>query len=232
MRRIVVSAFVSLDGVMQAPGGPEEDRAGGFAHGGWLAARWEEEIGQVIDEVFETPFDLLLGRRTYDIFAAHWPYVEKDPSAEGYDEGSAKIGLLFDGITKFVATHRPDTLAWENSRALGQDVAGALRRLKQEDGPDLLVQGSTEIIQILLQNDLLDEMTLIIAPLILGKGKKLFGSGAVPAGLKLVKSSTTPKGVIIARYLREGDVETASFALETPTEAELERRKAWQASQG
>ncbi|WP_117190610.1 dihydrofolate reductase family protein [Rhizobium terrae] len=225
MRRIVVSAFVSLDGVMQAPGGPEEDTTGGFAHGGWLAARWEEEIGKVIDEVFEKPFDLLLGRRTYDIFAAHWPHVEKDPSAEGYDEGGARIGELFDRITKFVATHRPDTLAWANSRALGEDVAGALRALKQEEGPDLLVQGSTEVIQILLQNGLLDELTLIIAPLLLGKGKRLFGSGTVPAGLELLKSSTTPKGTIIARYRPAGEVETASFALENPTAEELERRE-------
>jgi dihydrofolate reductase len=225
MRRIVVSAFVSLDGVMQAPGGPEEDRMGGFAHGGWLAGLWDEEIGKAIDEVFENPFDLLLGRRTYDIFAAHWPYVEKDPSVDGYDEGSAKIGILFDRITKFVATHHPDTLTWANSRPLGADVAGALRRLKQQEGPDLLVQGSTEILQILLENDLLDEMTLIIAPLILGKGKKLFGSGAVPAGLKLVKSSTTPKGTIIARYRREGEVETGTFAAQNPSEAELRRRE-------
>ncbi len=224
MRKIILSAFTSLDGVMQAPGGPEEDTTGGFTHGGWLAARFEDEIGQTIGEIFSRPFDLLLGRNTYDIFAAHWPYVQKDPAAADYDEGSAGIGILFDKITKFVATDHPDTLTWAGSKALGPDVAGALRKLKQEEGPDLLVQGSTEVIQILLENDLLDELTMIIAPVVLGKGKRLFGSGTIPAGLEMTKSSITPKGTIIARYRRAGDVATASFALENPSEAELQRR--------
>lgn len=225
MRKIIVSAFTSLDGVMQAPGGPEEDTSGGFRHGGWLAARFDDGIGEAVGEVFSRPFDLLLGRTTYDIFAAHWPHVQMDPSAADYDEGTAGIGSLFNGITKFVATHNPETLTWAGSKALGPDVAGALRKLKQEEGPDLLVQGSTEVIQILLENDLLDELTMIMAPVVLGKGKRLFGTGAMPAGFELVKSGTTSKGTIIARYRRAGDVETASFALENPTEVELERRR-------
>ncbi|SMF47960.1 Dihydrofolate reductase [Xaviernesmea oryzae] len=225
MRRIVISAFVSVDGVMQAPGAPQEDTTGGFAHGGWLAGLQDEEIGQAVGEMFAKPFDLLLGRWTYDIFAAYWPYIEKNPSADGYHEGTARIAELFDRVTKFVVTHRSGTLTWANSRALSEDVVGALRNLKREEGPDLLVQGSTEVIQILLENDLLDEMTLIIAPIVLGKGKRFFGAGAVPAGLELVGSGTTRKGTIIARYRRAGDVETGSFAHQPPSAAELERRK-------
>lgn len=225
MRKIIVGAFMSIDGVMQAPGGPEEDPSGGFAHGGWVAGHWDEAIGASIDALFGEPFDLLLGRRTYDIFAAHWPYVEKDPSGAGYDEGSAKIGETFDRITKYVATHRPQSLGWQNSQGLGTDIVATLRELKKGDGPRLLTQGSTVLLHTLLEYDLVDELNLIVLPLMLGKGKRLFGEASAPAAFELVRSSTSAKGTVFATYRRAGDIQTASFAMENPTDQELERRK-------
>jgi dihydrofolate reductase len=225
MRKIMVAAFVSLDGVMQAPGGPEEDPTGGFRLGGWAAAHWDDAAGAAMAELFASPFDLLLGRRTYDIFAAHWPYVEHDPAASAFDKPSSEIGRTFDRIAKHVATHSPDTLSWQNSRALGPDVVGALRALKASEGPVLLTQGSSGLIQTLLAEDLMDELRLLIFPLVLGKGKRLFGEGAVPAAFKLADSAISPSGIILTRYERAGEVTTGSFGMETPTEAELERRR-------
>ena len=220
MRKIVCMAFVSLDGVMQAPGGPEEDPTGGFKFGGWVFPHFDEAGGKVIGETFGAPFELLLGRKTYDIFAAHWPYIGKDSEA-----GDQQIAKAFNSTVKHVATHRPESLAWENSRPLGKDVVAALRKLKKEDGPILLTQGSSELIQTLLENDLIDELRLLTFPIVLGRGKRLFGHGARPAGFKVTKSIVTPKGVVIATYARAGDVPTGSFALKEPTKAELERRK-------
>lgn len=216
MRKIVVGAFVSLDGIMQAPGGPDEDPTGGFKFGGWVAPYFDETMGAAVDEMFAKPFDLLLGRKTYDIFAAHWPYAgAEDP-----------IGTLFDRITKFVATRNPDfKLDWQNSQSLGSDVVAALRKLKSEDGPDLLTQGSTDLLQTLFRNDLVDEMYVSIFPVVLGKGKKLFGDGASPMALKLVSSKTSDSGVTVNKYVRAGEVVTGSFEFEQPTEAELERRR-------
>jgi dihydrofolate reductase len=225
MRKITTGAFVSLDGVMQAPGGPEEDPTGGFEHGGWVAPLWDDTIGAAMDETFATQLDLLLGRRTYDIFAAHWPYVQFDPAASDLDRLNADIARMFNRITKYVATHSPDTLTWRNSQWLGGDVVAALRELKKTDGPALLTQGSTELIQTLLATDLIDELRLLIFPLVLGKGKRLFGAGAVPAAWRLTKSTTSPNGVLIARYERAGAVTTGSFAMDQPTEAELARRE-------
>jgi dihydrofolate reductase len=170
-------------------------------------------------------FDLLLGRKTYDIFAAHWPYAETDRTEDAFDELNSDIAATFNRITKYVATHRPDSLTWQNSEALGADVVARLHALKQEDGPNLLIQGSSALIQTLLANDLIDEFRLSIFPLLLGKGKRLFGEGTQPRGLKLTKWTATPNGVLIATYERAGAVATGSFAMETPTEAELERRK-------
>jgi dihydrofolate reductase len=214
MRNIIAATFVSVDGVMQGPGGPEEDPTGGFEKGGWATSYFDDMLSGVLGELFEKPFDLLLGRRTYDIFAAHWPHVTDDP-----------MGPLFDGVTKYVATHRPESLTWQNSTPLGDDVPGALRSLKREDGPDLLIQGSSELVQTLLAHDLIDRFQLIVMPLVLGRGKKLFGDGAMPAALRLVESKVTPAGVIVASYERAGEVQTGSFALETPTAAEVERRR-------
>jgi dihydrofolate reductase len=225
MRKIVATAFVSLDGVMQGPGGPQEDPTGGFKFGGWTAPYWDDAIGAVIGEGFLKPFDLLLGRSTYDIFAAHWPYVETDPTAGAFEALTAQVAETFNRVTKYVATHAPDTLSWQNSRSLGEDVVAAVRNLKSEDGPILLIQGSSELIQQLLAADLIDEFRLLMYPLVLGKGKRLFGEGTIPAAFKLTRSTASPSGVLMANYERAGDIQTGSFAMETPTEAELERRK-------
>lgn len=216
MRKIVVATFVSLDGIMQAPGGPQEDPTGGFAFGGWTAPLFDEALGGAIGDIFGQPFDLLLGRKTYEIFAAHWPYI---------DDPNDPIAGAFNKVTKYVASRSQPTLAWNNSRLLGADVVGGLRKLKAEDGPNLLVQGSSDFVQTLLKHEMIDELTLLIFPLVLGRGKRFFGSGAVPAALKLVQSRSYPNGAIVAKYLPAGRVLTGSFALEQPTAAEIERRK-------
>ena len=226
MRKIIAAAFVSLDGVMQAPGGPQEDPTGGFKHGGWLVPHLDETVGAAIDKMLTHRFDLLLGRKTYDIFAAHWPYAPTDPSAEGYDEGNARITTLFNGITKYVASRWQPQLDWRNSELLGPDAVAALRALKLEDGPDLLTQGSSELLQTLFAEDLVDELRLFTFPVVLGKGKRMFGGGASPRTFRLVESVTSPSGVMIASYQRAGEVETGSFEFETPTNAEIARRAA------
>jgi dihydrofolate reductase len=225
MRKIVVGAFISLDGVMQAPGGPEEDPTRGFEHGGWTTVFWDEVISAAMGESFAAPFDLLLGRKTYDIFAAHWPHVDRDPNAKGFDKLNVDIANRFDAITKYVATHRPDSLSWKNSRGLGADPVATLRTLKKEDGPALLTQGSSELVHLLLENDLVDELRLLTFPVVLGRGKRLFGDASFPRTLKLVKSTVSPSGAIITTYERAGAVKTGSFAMEKPTPAEIERRK-------
>jgi dihydrofolate reductase len=216
VRKIVVGAFISLDGVMQSPGGPQEDPIGGFRFGGWFAPLVDEKTGEVIGEMLADPFDLLLGRKTYDIFAAHWPYVDKgDP-----------IGPLFDRITKYVATRDATRkLSWQNSETLGADVIGALKTLKQSDGPNLLTQGSSDFLKTLLAAGLVDEFNLFVAPIILGNGKRLFADSGKPGNLKLVSSQVMPSGVIHAKYVPDGEVKTGSFEFDTPTAAELERRK-------
>ncbi|HEY8942725.1 MAG TPA: dihydrofolate reductase family protein [Polyangiaceae bacterium] len=225
MRKIVTGAFISLDGVIQAPGGPEEDPTGSFRHGGWTVPLWDDAIGAVLSETFSAPFDLLLGRKTYDIFAAHWPYVQTDPKETTFDVLNAEIANKFTRLTKYVATHRPESLTWENSQALGADVVATLREIKQTNGPILLTQGSSELIQTLLAHDLIDEFRLLVYPVVLGKGKRLFGSGTIPAAFKVTKSAVLPNGVMSATYERAGTVTTGSFAMEVPTPAELERRK-------
>lgn len=215
MRRIVVGAFISLDGVMQAPGGPEEDISGGFELGGWTVPHFDEGVGAVLEETLSAPFDLLLGRKTYDIFAAHWPRVAEDPAAAGVDDEEAALARTFNAVTKYVATHRGDTLSWQNSEALGDDIAGRLKDLKQSDGPILLVQGSSELIQTLLVNDLVDELRLLIFPIVLGEGKRMFGNGTVPAAFRMTRpAATSPSGVVAVSYERTGAIETGSFALE------------------
>ena len=216
MRKLTGAVFQSLDGVMQAPGAPDEDRSGGFRLGGWLAGLYDEEFGAEIDRLFSAPFDLLLGRKTYDIFAAHWPYVGADDP----------IGALFDRITKYVATRNPIfKLEWQNSRTLGADVVAAVKTLKSEEGPDLLTQGSTDFLQTLFTHELVDEINASIFPVVLGKGKRLFGEGSSPAALKLISSQVSGSGVTINKYVRSGQVVTGSFEFEQPTEAELERRR-------
>lgn len=208
MRKVIAVTFVSLDGVMQAPGGPQEDTSGRFKFGGWTFHHWDEAMGQVMDRAFNQPFDLLLGRKTYDIFAAHWPRVEGDPTAD-----------KFNAVTKYVATRSTTPLTWKNSVALRGDVAALIAGMKQEDGPTLLVQGSSELLQTLLAKDLLDEFTLLVFPVILGNGKKFFGEGAAPAGLKLTESKVSTTGVVMNTYVRSGGVSTGSFALEDSAQA-------------
>jgi dihydrofolate reductase len=214
MRKVVAGAFVSLDGVMQAPGAPEEDPSGGFAFGGWVFPHWDPVIGDEMGRSFAEPFDLLLGRRTYEIFAAHWPYTEEEPAA------------LFNGATKYVATSSTEPLAWQNSVRLEGDVPAAVARLKQEDGPTLLTQGSSVLVRSLLAAGLVDELNLRVFPVLLGRGKKLIGEDVLPGEWELVSSRTSSTGVILCSYRPKGPVRTGSFALAEPTEAELARRQA------
>jgi dihydrofolate reductase len=225
MRKIITGAFVSLDGVMQAPGGPEEDPTGGFTFGGWTAPYWDDVIAAAMGESFATPFDLLLGRKTYDIFAAHWPYVDTNPQSTAFDAVNADIAKRFNALTKYVATHRPESLTWTNSKALGPDVAAAVRKLTKEEGPNLVTQGSSELVHLLLEHDLVDELRLLTYPVVLGRGKRLFAKGAAPRSLKVTKSVVSPSGVVITTYTRGGEVKTGSFALAEPTPAEIERRR-------
>jgi dihydrofolate reductase len=215
MRQILASAFISLDGVMQAPGGPSEDPTGGFAFGGWTFPHFDAELGGAMGEIFGRPFDLLLGRKTYDIFAAHWPHVT-DPNDP--------IAGLFNRVTKYVASRSQPTLAWQNSQWLGADTVASLKKLKAGEGPDLLVQGSSDFLQTLWQNGLVDEFSVLTFPVVLGKGKRLFGDGTTPSGLKLVKSKSFPTGVIVANYRPGGAVKTGSFQLAEPSAAEMQRR--------
>ena len=216
MRRIISSTFVSLDGVMQAPGGPAEDPTGGFAFGGWTAPYFDEALGAAMGEIFGRPFDLLLGRKTYDIFAAHWPYVS-DPNDA--------FAAMFNRITKYVASRSELKPDWKNSRWLGKDTVSALKKLKGEDGPDLMVQGSSELMQTLWKAELIDEFSVLTFPLVLGKGKRLFGEDVPPVALRHVKSRSFPTGVIVANYTPDGAVRTGDFGLAEPSAAELERRR-------
>jgi dihydrofolate reductase len=214
MRRVIAGVMMSLDGVMQAPGGPEEDPTGDFNFGGWVFPHFDEVLGQAMDKSFGAPFDLLLGRKTYEIFAAHWPHVGPDDP----------IGQRFNEVTKYVATRAKRPLAWQNSVAL-DDAARDVARLKQQDGPVLLTQGSTALLQSLLKANLIDEFRLSIFPVVLGRGKRLFGEGTIPTGLKLTESIVSTTGVTINTYVPTGDVQTGSFALKAPSKEEAERRE-------
>ena len=213
MRKLIVGTFMSLDGVMQAPGGPEEDPTGGFTHGGWSVNYWDDVMGAQMGESMGRPFDLLLGRRTYEIFASHWPH-STEPGAEELNRA-----------TKHVASRTLDRVDWENSRLLEGDVPDAVRRLKEQEGPELQVMGSADLLQTLQQHDLVDEYRLMIFPLLLGTGKKLFGGGEVPTSLRLTDSKVASTGVVIATYERAGEIEYGSFAREEPTPEEVERRQ-------
>ena len=207
MRRVIVSEFVTFDGIMQAPGGPEEDPADNFQHGGWTVNYWDEMMGEVMDETMRLPFDLLLGRKTYDIFAAHWPRVSGDPVAD-----------MFNSVTKYVATSKPDTLSWQNSVAMTGNVSQAVADLRASNGPDLLVNGSSQLVQTLIADNLVDRYRLWVFPLVLGRGKKLFGAGAQPAGLKLIDSRVSTTGVNILTYEAAPMAPAGSFALEPASE--------------
>ena len=220
MRKVIAMTMVSLDGVMQAPGGPEEDPTGGFKLGGWVFNYWgeDETLQQVMGSVFEKPFDLLLGRKTYEIFAAHWPYIDDDAE-------HASIARAFNTTTKYVATNSLKELSWQKSVILRGNVAAEVARLKQQNGSDLLIQGSSVLIQTLLANDLIDEFKLLIFPLVLGPGKRLFGDGAKPAAMTLVDSKTSTTGVTMNTYHPAGAVNPGSFAIVEPSDAEIARRE-------
>ncbi|MET3665554.1 dihydrofolate reductase family protein [Caulobacter sp. 1776] len=216
MRKLIVAAFVSLDGVMQAPGGPTEDPTGGFKFGGWLPPHFDDAVGQAVGGLFERPFDLVLGRKTYEIFAAHWPFVAPDDP----------IGPVFDRATKFVATRDPNfKLEWQNSRWLGVDPVAEIKRLKGEEGPDLLTQGSANFLQTLFAADLVDELQTLTFPVVLGKGKRLFQGEAAPRTFSLTSSTATGTGVVVSRYARAGAVEIGSFQMAEPTPREQERQR-------
>ena len=199
MRKLIVLSFISLDGVMQAPGGPEEDPTGGFTHGGWAAGYFDDFLGNVMGEQMRWPFDLLLGRKTYEIFAAYWPYVktEGDPIAAGINKAK-----------RYIASKTLTKLDWSNSELIKGDVATEVKKLKEQDGPEIQVHGSGNLIQTLLKHDLVDELRLKIFPITLGMGKRLFAEGTIPAGFKLFESEVSPSGVIIASYVRSGEVKT------------------------
>jgi dihydrofolate reductase len=197
MRKIIVLTFVTLDGVMQGPGGPTEDPSGNFTYGGWLVPYFDEFLGQAMAEQMSGPFDLLLGRKTFEIFASYWPHHE--------DEWPG-----INSATKYVASNTLTKHEWSNSVFLKGDVADEIEKLKQQDGPDLQVHGSGNFIQTLLKHDLVDEFWLKIFPVTLGMGKRLFDNGTIPASYTLVESKTSPSGVIIATFKRAGEVKTGS----------------------
>jgi len=213
VRKLKVNTFLTLDGVMQAPGGPDEDRSGGFEHGGWSAGYWDDQMGEVMTEFMGKPFDMLLGRKTYEIFAAHWPH-STEPGAE-----------QLNSARKHVASRTLKSVDWNNSTLIKGDVAKFVADLKQGSGPEIQVHGSGNLLQTLLRNDLIDELSLWTFPLVLGSGKRLFADGAMPAGLKLAAVKTSGTGVVMARYERAGAIKYGSFALEQPSDAEAERRQ-------
>lgn len=202
MRKLAILSFISLDGVMQAPGGPEEDTSGGFQYGGWTVPYSDEFSGNMMREQMSMPFDLLLGRKTYDIFAAYWP--KQDPAS--------MATTPFSKATKYVVSASSPKLDWEKSVLIEGDVVTKLEKLKQQDGPMLQVHGSGNLIQTLLKNNLVDELWLKIFPVTLGKGKRLFAEGTIPVAFELIESKTSPRGVIFANYKRSGEVKTGSFA--------------------
>jgi dihydrofolate reductase len=198
MRKIIVLSFVSLDGVTQAPGGPREDTSGNFKYGGWTAPYFDDFAGEVMGEQMSKPFELLLGRITYDIFASYWPH-----------HGDTWPGV--NETRKYVVSHNKINPEWNNTVLLKDDVVSKIKRLKEEDGHDLQVHGSGNFIQTLMKHDLVDEFWLKIFPVILGPGKRLFADGANPAAFQLTESKVSPLGVIIANYKRAGEVKTGSF---------------------
>jgi dihydrofolate reductase len=212
MRELIVNTFISLDGVMQAPGGPEEDPSGGFEHGGWSFGYWDEQMGESMGEFMGKPFDLVLGRKTYEIFAAHWPHSQ--------EEGAAEL----NAATKHVASTTLTQLDWQNSHLIEGDVVAGVRALKEQDGPELQVHGSATLLQTLIGAGLVDVFRVMIFPLVLGRGKRLFGDGTVPEGFELMSSSTASTGVIMATYRTGAEIKSGSFALDDPSDAELERR--------
>ena len=203
MRKLKVTTFLTLDGVMQAPGGPGEDVEGGFAFGGWTVDYGDDLTGQVMGEFMAKPFDLLLGRKTYDIFAAYWPNAPGEAGAKPLNEA-----------TKYVASRGHPTLGWSRSVLIEGDAGEGIAALKQSDGPELQVHGSGNLIQTLLRRGLVDQYRLWVFPLVIGSGKRLFAEGTIPAGLQLTDSRVSTTGVVMGTYEPAGEIVTGSFALD------------------
>ena len=217
MRKIIVGAQVSVDGVMQAPGAPAEDPTKGFKFGGWVMPYFDQEFSDELDHLFSEKFDLLLGRKTYEIFAAYWPYQDENAPHGG-------IAKLFKGIKKYAVSRSGDVdTSWQGSVLL-HDIAD-VKRLRQEDGPNLITQGSTELVHALLANDLVDAMTIFTIPIVLGGGKKLFADGSAPHAYKLTRSRVSSTGIMIAHYERDGEIKIGGTALDNPSKAETARRE-------
>ncbi len=215
MRKLTGALFQSLDGVIQGGGGPNEDPTGGFRFGGWTVPFTDESCSAPLDRIFiDAEYDLLLARRTYDIFAAFWPYNQDDP-----------IGAKFQRIAKYVLTHDDRPLAWDNSHQLSGDTAQIVADLKQSEGPDLLIQGSSTIYVPLLAAGLIDRLILMTFPVVLGTGKRIFDGSQSPAALKLVDHFVSDSGIVFATYEPDGDVQTGSFETKPPSNAELARRE-------
>jgi dihydrofolate reductase len=216
MRILAINTFMSLDGVMQAPGGPDEDPTGGFTLGGWAVNYFDDEMMGQMSEA--DPYELLLGRGTYEIFAAHWPY-DKGPIADH-----------LNGTRKHVASTTLERVEWNNSTLITGDVAEYVATLKRQNGPEIQVHGSPGLIQTLLKHDLIDEFRMWIFPVVIGTGKRFFGGGTIPAGLKLVDSKVSKTGVTINTYERAGDINPGSMEFDESTEAEIKRRERLAAS--
>jgi dihydrofolate reductase len=205
MRKLMVTTFVSLDGVMQAPGGPDEDRAGGFAHGGWLVPFMDQQALDLMTGLVDRGGALLLGRKTYDIFAASWPLAAADDP----------IGAKLNSMPKYVASRTLDAVSWRNSALLTGDVAEAVGELKRGEGDEVQVHGSGDLIQTLIRHDLVDEFHVLVFPVLLGTGKRLFAEGTIPARFKLVDTTATKTGVLVSTYARDGRVEYGAMGPET-----------------
>ena len=208
MRKLVVGTFVTVDGVMQAPGGPDEDREGGFEHGGWSVHYWDEKMGEIVTEDTLRAGALLLGRKTYDIFAAHWPHAPADDP----------VAVQLNSVPKYVASRTLDEVTWNNSTLFRGDVAEAVARLKEEPGDEIQVTGSGDLIQTLMKHDLVDEYRLWVFPLVVGTGKRLFAGGTLPGNLRLVSTKTSGTGVAIHTYERAGEIQYGSFDIDEQTE--------------
>ena len=202
MRKLIVSTFMTLDGVMQAPGGPGQDDDRGFTHGGWSVNYWDEQMSQVMGEAMSAPFNLVLGRKTYDIFAAYWPHAPEEAG-----------GKPLNDATKYVVSRSRPTLEWRNSVLIEGDAAEGIAALKTQDGPELQVHGSGNLIQMLLRHNLIDQYRLWVFPLVIGSGKRLFADGTIPCGLKLTGTKVSTTGVVIGTYEPAGEIVTGSFAL-------------------
>ena len=218
MRKLTGAVFISLDGVMQAPGGPEEDPSGGFSFGGWTAPFADESASVPLAKyLIEPDYDLLLGKRTYEIFAAYWPYNRDNA-----------IGEKFQLINKYVLTHTDEPLSWENSHKLSGDTVAAVAELKRSNGRDLLIQGSSTLYVPLLGAGLIDLLILMTYPVVLGEGKRIFDGSQAPGSFKLVDHFVSNKGVVFGTYEPAGEVLTRTFSTKEPSQAELERREKWE----